>query len=764
MTPAAAAQELLRRRAARASAVGFAEYVDVPGRPVAEDDEDCEAFTPVESQLAQHHKMILEEAERCFLADTGRLMIFMPPGSAKSTYASVVVSAYLMGKHAKTRVGLFSYGGTLAKKMGRRTRSVIKQKKYETVMNGVTLTKDSSAANEFTLTNESEYMAAGILGAATGNRFNFLLIDDPIKGREDADSETIREKTWNAYEDDLKTRLVPGGSVAVIQCMTGDTSVLMADGTQRPLRDIRTGDVIATYDGGQVAMSTVCNWANQGSDSVFRIRMKSGTIVRANERHPFLVAKNGELKWVRLQNLTVGTEIVRVISNEELGKVKLARLMGATSPSNARATACPTMGKLDGRPAIERLRSTRSEQNQQSSSIDTGSRLTNTGSCTSVSTDCVLFAKNRQVITCDHIGAASCALTTITKPAKFAHYSAMTAISPLDMGSDRISCCAPLSTYEITRDEIAEIIFDGHEDVFDIQVDRTENFIANGLVSHNTRWHEDDLSGRILPSDWNGESGDILCKDGNVWRVLCIQAECATDTDPLGRERGEMLWPEWFTEKHWSQFRSNARTWGSLCQQLPRPADGDLFQPDMIEVIDAVPAGHIVWVRGWDAAATEGGGDYTAGPKVGRTQDGRFIIADVARFQHGPAKRDQKMANIAKADGRSCHQDYPQDPGAAGKSQVVQWTKNVEGYPVVFSTESGDKTVRASPAAAQVNIGNVYMLRGNWNKAFIEELRSFPSGTFDDQVDGFSRAFNRLLEFAGRIVVNKSLIDRIKRR
>jgi hypothetical protein len=92
------------------------------------------------------------------------------------------------------------------------------------------------------------------------------------------------------------------------------------------------------------------------------------------------------------------------------------------------------------------------------------------------------------------------------------------------------------------------------------------------VVIINTRWHEDDVCGRILPENWSGESGDILCRDGNTWRVLCLQAECATNTDPLGRKPGDMLWPEWFDTKHWDQFRLNRRTWSSLYQQIPAPA------------------------------------------------------------------------------------------------------------------------------------------------------------------------------------------------
>lgn len=492
-----AAAELLRRRRARANPIAFAEFVDVPGRPVEDEPEDGELpmVDAPETMLAPHHKMILEEVERCFLKDTGRLMIFMPPGSAKSTYASVVSPAYLMGKYAKTRCGLFSYADSLALKMGRRTRGIVNQKRYQRTFD-TALSNESAAANNFVLENRSEYMATGILGAATGNRFEIVFIDDPVKGREQADSETIRDKTWDAYNDDIKTRLVPGGSLVIIQ----------------------------------------------------------------------------------------------------------------------------------------------------------------------------------------------------------------------------------------------------------------------------TRWHEDDLSGRILPDGWDGESGDILCKDGNVWRVLCIQAQCETDSDPLRREVGEMLWPEWFTEKHWAQFRPNARTWGSLCQQLPKPKEGNMFLVHKIEIVEALPAGRIKWVRGWDFAATENGGAYTAGGLLGIHQEsGRPVIADMQRFQHAPGKRDERIKNVVVADGRSIKQDIPDDPGAGGTAQTEYVVKKLKGYPVLFGPESGDKETRAIPLAAEVNIGNVMMVRGDWNKPLLDEMRAFPNGTYKDQVDALTRAYTRLVPLPGKMSISKTLLNRIRK-
>jgi predicted phage terminase large subunit-like protein len=97
-------------------------------------------------------------------------------------------------------------------------------------------------------------------------------------------------------------------------------------------------------------------------------------------------------------------------------------------------------------------------------------------------------------------------------------------------------------------------------------------------------------------------------------------------------------------------------------------------------------------------------------------------------------------------DGKSVSIRLPQDPGQAGKSQAKNFITMLSGFNVKAETVSGDKITRAQPFAAQVNIGNVKMLRGDWNKALIEELRNFPNGTHDDQVDGCSDGFTELNE------------------
>lgn len=148
-------------------------------------------------------------------------MVFMPPGSAKSTYASVVFPSWVMGKSPGTKIILASYGSDLARKHGRKTRQIVKTKKYQAIFS-TALSSESSAADEWALANGSEYMAGGILSGLTGNRANGIIIDDPVKGRQEADSETTQRNTKEAYDDDLRTRLVPGGWEIIIQTRWSD--------------------------------------------------------------------------------------------------------------------------------------------------------------------------------------------------------------------------------------------------------------------------------------------------------------------------------------------------------------------------------------------------------------------------------------------------------------------------------------------------------------------------------------------------------------
>jgi predicted phage terminase large subunit-like protein len=258
------------------------------------------------------------------------------------------------------------------------------------------------------------------------------------------------------------------------------------------------------------------------------------------------------------------------------------------------------------------------------------------------------------------------------------------------------------------------------------------------IVVIQTRWHEDDLAGRILAAQ------------GDAWRVLRLPA-FAEDGDPLGRAIGAPLWSDdgydfaadLATKRAAFMASGMKRQWAALYQQAPRADDGNLFRVEQIGVLDAMlPVKRSV--RRWDLAATEAGGDWTCGVLVSELTDGRFAISDVVRFQGGPEAVEASIVATASRDGRGVRVALPQDPGQAGKAQVLYLTRKLAGYVVESAPETGDKATRAAPVAAQTNVGNVLMLRAAWNVAMIEELRSFPSGLHDDQVDALAGGFNVL--------------------
>jgi hypothetical protein len=328
VTPLQASREKQRRVRARTSLVDFSQSITVPGVPVEEiSDADAliaeeKGFTPIESKVVIHHILIMQAIQRCMEKHRGRTMIFAPPGSAKSTYGAVLGPAWGMGKWPGYQVILGSYATGIAAKQSRKVRSIARDPMYSGIWTSKpSLMEDQRAVDDWQLSNGSSMMAAGLLAGITGNRCDFLVLDDPLANREQADSATIREKVYNEYIDTAMTRAKPRMSVLLI----------------------------------------------------------------------------------------------------------------------------------------------------------------------------------------------------------------------------------------------------------------------------NTRWHEEDLSGAILPIDYAGESGLIHCRDGQVWEVLCIPAESERDDDILGRPIGEFLWPEWFPKEHWSTWRDNpraARTWAALYQQRPAPFTGVHFNREMFKMYD----------------------------------------------------------------------------------------------------------------------------------------------------------------------------------
>lgn len=396
-------------------------------------------------------------------------MGLMPPGSAKSTYSSVVFPVHCMGRFPGSQIITANYGSDLPRKWGRKGRAIVKQKQYRRIFD-TGLSQESSAADEYALDNGSEYMGAGILAGITGNRADGVIWDDLIKGRAEADSAVIRQKTWDEYFDGLLTRKKPGA-------------------------------------------------------------------------------------WE---------------------------------------------------------------------------------------------------------------------------------------------------------------------------------------VGVTTRWHEDDVAGRILPEKYDGESGWIECRDGNTWYVVCIPAICDRKDDLLGREIGERVWPEWFGENHFEPFRRNARTWNALYQQRPAPEDGDYFKADWLKPYDKLPARETMRVYGGsDYAVTADGGDYTVHAVVGVDPEGRMYLLDLWRQQASSDVWIEAFCNIAiKWKPLEWAEETGQIKASLGpfidrrQRERKAYVKRTQ-----FPTR-GDKSIRAQSMRGRMALEGLYVpTQASWFADFRSELLSFPAGKHDDQVD-----------------------------
>ena len=273
-----------------------------------------------------------------------------------------------------------------------------------------------------------------------------------------------------------------------------------------------------------------------------------------------------------------------------------------------------------------------------------------------------------------------------------------------------------------------------------------------------TRWHEDDPAGRLL---------DQMQTGGDQWHVVSLPA-IAEENDQMGRAVGEALWPEWEDVPALERKRAvvGEREWAALFQQRPRPLEGSLFKIENIQVLEVAPNLRGAQIgSGWDLAATKQVGtrdpDWTVRVKLARLPSGLFVVLDVFRARGGPDEVDSWMLNLStqdRIDTPGMKISIPEDPGQAGKAQVLAFTRLLSGFQIESSRETGDKATRAAPVVSQANGSNLAIVRAPWNRAFLDELAAFPSGTKDDQVDALSRAFSIVGLGARPLVVSDDVL------
>lgn len=662
---------------------------------------------------------------------TRRLVISMPPGQGKSQTSSVALPLHILAKEPTWNIGIISSEATLANKFSRDARRHAPQL-------GIQLAKDSGQITEWETVKGGGVIARGVGGALTGRRLKVLVMDDPIKDAKHAYSETERETLWAWYQSVAKTRMAPASLSALVMCMTGDTPVLLADGTERPLRDIRPGDRIATYDERKITVSTVRNWAPQGIDAIYSIKMESGTTVRANARHPFLtIDENGNETWVKTADLRPGHRILRSTATASTpGSPASGTRSHATSPQKSRDSVHATTELTDAAQASSTHHRTLSPTEPDESNIDMGSPLSNTTRWSRTNAVSALSVESPPATTTpERTGMASSASTMTTTLGRSEDCSVTTATLQSDTARHPKPSALPLSIYNVEPDTVSQVTPCGNEEVYDIQVDRTENFIANGLISHNTRWHEDDIAQRLLTQGWE---------------EFRLPALAETD-DILGRQPGEPLLTPQGEEtpkqaiERWEQEREEVgeHVWAGLYQQRPAPAGGSIFNADDLQdPPDDLDPSEGTWITSWDLSFG-GGGDYTVGTvwqAINNTKHpgGLYILHDIIR---GRWEFTQQMAAL-----RRTVQRYPQcshhlvEAAANGAAMVDTARRDIPGVTPVKPL--GGKVERWQAVTPLMEAHKVATIGGAWLPALIAEMVVAPNGKHDDQLDSYAQALN----------------------
>ncbi len=267
-----------------------------------------------------------------------------------------------------------------------------------------------------------------------------------------------------------------------------------------------------------------------------------------------------------------------------------------------------------------------------------------------------------------------------------------------------------------------------------------------------TRWHEDDLVGRILQE----MEADPLADQFMRVRLPML----AEPGDVLGREAGEALWPERYDEKEAVQISKSVGSsiFEAMYQQNPVPPEGNLFKRDWFDIVEPHQVPRLRrTVRRWDLAATDEkearDPDFTAGLKVALGDDDRFYVLDLKHMQESPGIVERTVGLTAVEDGPKTYIRMAKDPGQAGKAQVTHYARRVvpAGYSLRGVRETGPKPVRADMAAGHCERREVKLVRGPWNAKFLNEVCAYPFSAHDDIVDAFGGALYDLTKGSGLV-------------
>jgi predicted phage terminase large subunit-like protein len=792
-------------------------------------------------KLANQLDQFLEDS---ILGKSPRLIIQAPPRHGKTELASRAFPAYALGRYPDLPIIATSYSSDLASDNNRDVQRIIDSADYhylfpETTISGSPFAQRSTRAyacnlDKFEIINhQGEYKSAGVGSGITGKGGQILLIDDPIKDSEEANSKTIRESIWEWYLKTFYTRAEPGAGICIIMCMAGDTPVTMADGTRKYLRDIKKGDLILTYKEGKQVIRAVLNHMSQGEDDVFEIRT-GNHIVKANKKHPFLT-KDG---WVRLEDLKKGNRLI--CSGQENHKTKAlisekeAWLLGFMYGDgwitiNKKKNKHKATGKVYSAQSfitcVALKKSSLKNDKIEKTFYDVfGIKLKKTrfgyyrtevanvgrwflergivggakgkrfppwifgqSLCLRIAflegvidSDGHVNKRDRVALNLANKGLCedirnlvrSCGMSPTNLSESTAIRQPPHSPKPILSYSCNIQFQKTIDISEFKTATIRSITFKGREEVFDLQIEDTECFLADGLVSHNTRWHNDDLVGKLLE---NMRAG------GEWWAEFKFPAIATRDEEH--RAKGEALHPERYSLEMLERIKigtsekigCGSRAFEALYQQNPVAAEGDILKRDFWRwTVPPTPLeemsqqdrktylrdlGISMILQAWDTALGEKKlNDFSACATLGIAQN-RYYLLEIWKGRiEFPDLLDVIQLRYDKWKPQKV---IVEGGGSHGGKAAYQTLKRQTRLPIFEKpTTSNDKVFRAQALAPHLEAGRVYMFTGSpWAGDFVDQCADFPNLKNDDDVDSFMIALETAIGGPKKLVVTTQMLE-----
>jgi len=718
-----------------------------------------------------------------------RLTVSMPPRFGKSETIAYLFVAWYLGHMPNHHIMMATHTAALSADFGRKVRNLLDSDKYKEIFPNTTVSKDKSAADNWTTTAGGKYLAIGIGANVAGHGAHLLVVDDLVSEQAVlANPDAAFATAWEYMQVGPLQRLMPGGRIVMIGCMTAETRVLMADGSEKELQHIKVGDAIATYDAGKIATSRVTNWIEHRSDYVYKIRTTSGKIVRANKRHPFLVDRDGVRTWIRVRDLKVGDCLVKAVPPKDVcdqgmpkgcvvpatktkhglkerldrllrrqpeqrqkpkqltntlsdgrvdGKGWSAPLMGVAAPSLQKG--CATVATVKNRGVMESTGSLLSKSAAAILNIGTAFLRKLMTTCLRPKEAVAQYVSSRQQKKTQEQGKyQNSTLTIATTQNVYEGCSATTAIWPSATQTQKSVYLQRLSTYATTPDAIVEIVEDGFEPVFDIEVERTENFIANGVVSHNTRWGKKDPIGRALAWAENNPNS-------TPWTEVRFPAILPS---------GKSLWPEqWPVEQLLAKKAGmQPQFWAAQYMQEPTSEEGAILKREWWQIWekDTPPDVEFV-IQVWDTAHdTKSHNDFSACITWGvwfneETSRHEIIMLNAIKGRWEFPQLKQKALDEYKEWQPECLLIEKKAAGAPLIQELRQMDLIVEEYSPsrAGAGVSNDKRARVNSVAPMLFDKVVWAPDHRWAFEVINECAEFPHGEHDDYVDVVSMALAR---------------------